>query len=405
MSIFRNRLFLAANFGHLILDTFNSSGPILVAVLGVSLGLNNKSIGLAIGLYQFAGAFGQPLFGWLADRYRLPWLMGSSVAWTVGLLALSIVGAQSGQFALFLVPYVLASFGSAAFHPVGTKNAALTATRRAATATALFFWFGQVGLATGPALSGFILDNYSTDGIITLAFLSTPVILLVLFLSITGSAPSPPPPSADKSRQVKRAAQKVTAGAIIVLILHSLFRSWAQIGTVAFLPKLLQDQGWNSTTFGAALSLMWVASAFSGVLAGYAADRFGRRQVVFWVMLLAVGPLFFLPILRAPFVIFLLAFLAGGLTGAPHSIIVVIAQAMMPNKQATASGLILGLIFGMGAVATVAIGWLADIWSLERALQVGALMALLAALTALALPQTRRPTEIEPLPETESAAV
>jgi hypothetical protein len=62
---------------------------------------------------------------------------------------------------------------------------------------------------------------------------------------------------------------------------------------------------------------------------------------------------------------------------------------MMPGKQATASGLILGLIFGMGSLATFSIGYLADQWTLERAMQLGALMAALAALSALALPSTR----------------
>jgi FSR family fosmidomycin resistance protein-like MFS transporter len=143
---------------------------------------------------------------------------------------------------------------------------------------------------------------------------------------------------------------------------------------------------------------MWVASAIAGVLAGNAADRWGRRQVVFVVMILAAAPLYFLPITDVTTSAFILALLVGGLTGAPHSITVVIAQAMLPGKQATASGLILGLIFGMGALATFAIGGLADLWTLEQAMQVGAGMSLLAGVSALALPKTRAP---EPLPEVE----
>ncbi|MEM7031889.1 MAG: MFS transporter, partial [Chloroflexota bacterium] len=175
---------------------------------------------------------------------------------------------------------------------------------------------------------------------------------------------------------------------------HTLCRSWAQIGTISFIPKLFQDKGWSPTMYGALLSTMWVASAISGVLAGNAADRWGRRQVVMVVMLLSALPLYLLPATNNINFAFLLALLVGGLTGAPHSITVVIAQGMFPGKQATASGIILGLIFGLGAVATFAIGLLADIWTLERTMQLGAVMSILAAVSALALPKTRQETEV-----------
>lgn len=403
MSIFRNRLFMAAGLGHMVLDIFNSSSPVLIAFLSAPMGLSNTLVALAVGTYQFAGAFGQPIFGWLADRHGNRWMMGLSVSWTVGFLVLAIFIAQTGLFWLFLIPFALASFGSASFHPIGTKYAALTATRKAATATAFFFLFGQFGLATGPLLTGAILDRVGTMGLPVFALFTIPLLLFVL------TTPLPAPativqPGLDQPAFPKapRTAEKIAWGSIIMLVLNTFFRSWAQIGTIAFIPKLFQDKGWTPTTYGAILTTMWIASAISGVLAGNAADRWGRRQVVFIVMMLATVPLFLLPVTNNALV-FVLALLVGGLTGAPHSIIVVVAQAMMPGKQATASGLILGLIFGLGAFATFGIGWLADLWTLERALQLGALMALLAAVTALALPSTR--TQVQEEVETEKERV
>ena len=112
------------------------------------------------------------------------------------------------------------------------------------------------------------------------------------------------------------------------------------------------------------------------------------------VMVLSALPLYFLPVTDNVNVAFFLALLVGGLTGAPHSITVVIAQGLLPGKQATASGIILGLIFGLGAVATFGIGLLADVWTLERAVQIGAVVAVLAAVSALALPKTRQVSEM-----------
>ena len=412
MSIMRDRLFLSASIGHMILDIFNSSISVLVAFLSLSMGLNNAMVALALGLYQFAGAFSQPIFGYLGDRYGGPRMMGFSVAWTIGLLVSAIFAAQTGVFWLFLIPFTLASLGSGAFHPVGTKYAALTATRRAATATALFFLFGQLGLATGPLLAGFMLDYVGLMGMPMVAILTIPVILFVITTPMPAEAKptpaTPTPPTSvqeaggtrtrwiDRIAWVRRipAVHHIPWGSISILIAHTICRSWAQIGIVSFVPKLFQDKGWSPTSYGGIVTVMWIASAITGVLAGDAADRWGRRQVIFVVMMLSVIPLYYLPLTES-WVAYPLALLVGGLTGAPHSITVVIAQSMLPGKQATASGLILGLIFGMGAFATFGIGWLADRWTLEQALQVGALMALLAAVTALALPSTRRQPEAE----------
>lgn len=390
MSIFRNRLFMSAGIGHMVLDIFNSAGPVIVAFLSASLGLNNTLIAIAIGTYQLVGAFSQPIFGWVADRYGGVRLMGLSVIWTVGFLMVAVFAAQTGVFWLFLVPYVLASLGSAAFHPIGTKYSALTATTKAATYTAFFFLFGQFGLALGPFLSGFVLDNI---GIIGLPLMAALVVPLLWFVTT-----APVPVSEQKRSKVQAVRDEVEPPksitsslpwkSLIILIFHVLCRSWTQNGTISFLPKLFQDKGWSATSYGALLSTMWIASAIAGVLAGNAADRWGRRQVIMVVMLLAIVPLYLLPATDVRYQAFFWALLVGGLTGAPHSITVVIAQGLMPGKQATASGIILGLIFGLGSVATFTIGWLADSWGLATTLQMGALMALLAALSALALPKT-----------------
>src|ERR1700752_5089330 len=70
LTMFRSRLFLAIASGHFVVDTLNSIVPVLLAVLTVPLGLTNARIGLTLTLFTFAGSLSQPLFGWLADRFR-----------------------------------------------------------------------------------------------------------------------------------------------------------------------------------------------------------------------------------------------------------------------------------------------------------------------------------------------
>lgn len=388
MKLFRNPLFLAVLLGHFVLDVFNSSGPVVVTFLSVPMALSAAQIGLVLGSYQLTSSFAQPFFGWLADKIGSRWLGPGSVAWTIGFLALSIfVAVQTNNFVLFMIFYILASFGSSAFHPLGIKHAAHEATNRAATGTAIFFLFGQSGLATGPVLAGLILENIGPPGIYVLAFMAVPLLIFMIY-AMQHTYGDLPLLHYDPNLPADNVKKTVRWGAIALLALLIGFRSWATIGTVSFLPKMFQDMGWSPTAYGSITGTYWISSAILGVLAGHWADRWGRRQIVFITLSIGSISLYFLP-LNDGWIAFPLAVLTGGLLGASHSILVVVAHSLLPGRAAFASGVTLGYLFGVGAIAAWSIGWLADIWGLNQIIQAGSALTLIAALLALFLPATR----------------
>jgi FSR family fosmidomycin resistance protein-like MFS transporter len=390
LMLLRRPVFLAVILGHFVIDIFNSAGPVLVTFLSGQWNWKAAQIGLALGAYQLFSALAQPLFGWLADKTGSRWLGPGSVAWTIGFLALSLVVAQqTGSFTLFLIPYILASIGSSAFHPLGTKHAADEALSLAATGTAVFFLFGQVGLAGGPILSGLILDNIGLAGVYGLALLSIPLVIFMAYAMRRTAIVS------AKRKPELNSKEAVRWGAIGLLALLIALRSWAVLGTVAFLPKMFQDMGWSPTAYGSITGIFWLSSAIAGVMAGGLADRWGRRQVIFVTLLVGSLPLYFLP-LYSDWVAFLLVIISGGLLGASHSILVVIAQTLLPGRKAFASGVTLGYLFGTGAVAVWIIGGLAEIWGLAPVIQMGALVGVAAAFTALFLPSTREVSGPQP---------
>jgi FSR family fosmidomycin resistance protein-like MFS transporter len=77
--------------------------------------------------------------------------------------------------------------------------------------------------------------------------------------------------------------------------------------------------------------------------------------------------------------------LAGALTGAVHSIIVVLAQRMIPSGMGFASGLTLGYMFSMGALGSLLSGYLADLWGFPTLFLSTAGLVLAAALLTLVL--------------------
>jgi FSR family fosmidomycin resistance protein-like MFS transporter len=77
----------------------------------------------------------------------------------------------------------------------------------------------------------------------------------------------------------------------------------------------------------------------------------------------------------------------------------VMGQEYMPRHVGTASGLVIGLSVGLGGVAAVALGTLADATSLRTALYVAAAAPFLAVLLALQLPRPRARERLEPAAE------
>jgi MFS transporter, FSR family, fosmidomycin resistance protein len=74
-------------------------------------------------------------------------------------------------------------------------------------------------------------------------------------------------------------------------------------------------------------------------------------------------------------------------------------QEYMPRHIGTASGLVIGLSVGLGGVAAVALGRLADATSLRTALFVAAAAPMLAAVLAVLLPSRRVRRRLEPAAE------
>lgn len=396
MSLLRNKLYLAVTLGHFAVDVFGSMGPVVVTFLSVPMALSAAQIGLAIGTFQLISAGSQPLFGWLTDKVGSRWLGPGSVIWTAGFLALAVFLAQTTpHFYLFLVPFCLAAVGVGAFHPQGTMHAGTAIAGRAATATAVFFLFGQSGLATGPILAGLILDNVGPIGIYTLPFFTVPLLIFMALAMRHTFVKSPSTPRNVSEKGPATTKEAVRWGAISLLALLGGLRAWAFLGTVSFLPKIFQDMGWDATSYGLITGMFWMASALAGVMGGHSADRWGRRQVVFVTLLIGSIPLYFLP-LNDGWQAFPLAIISGGLLGASHSILVVIAQALLPGRKAFASGVTLGYLFGMGAIAAWSIGILADTWGLIPVIQAGAVVGILSALLALMLPSTRETLESQP---------
>ena len=404
------RLLSAVYVGHLTNDIFASMAPVLLTFLATSiLPMSNIQIGLVVSLSQLLGALTQPFFGMRADRTGGRRLGSFGLAFHVGLFTLSVaMAAVTRNYWLMFVPLVISTIGSGALHPVGALHSAEAVPQRSAFNMAFFFLMGQTGLALGPAIAGILLDAanpnlpgqmgalvglpyFSNAGnvtpIIVMSLLSIPAVLL-MYSSIPKTHEHHAEQSKRKTERENGAREHFPIFAFVVLGLIVLLRGLGQQGSVAFVPLLFEQKGWDPAAYGTITSSYWIASAISGLIFGRLADRFDRRMVMMLSMLASAPAFFLLPAYEGVFA-FVLAILAGGLSGGAHSLIVVLAQDLIPLRKGFASGAILGFIFGTGAVGSLVIGALSDQIGLAQTFQIVAVVIAVAGLLSLLLPKKR----------------
>ncbi|MCC6616205.1 MAG: MFS transporter [Anaerolineae bacterium] len=411
----------AVALAHFVIDIFNSMGPVVFAFLSTHLmPLSKTQIGLAASLYTMVHGISQPLFGWLADKSGGRRMAAFGLVWTVLLLLLTfIIAALTKQYILLLLMYVITPLGSAAFHPIGVMHASEAAHHgKTARNLSLFFLAGYMGAAVGPTATGWMLDQttlhfsaftaalgptlngllYDGGSVVPLAGLAVLVIpaslALVFFL-----------PNSQQHVQAHQAVEEVKgerkALRIWPLVLFAVviaMRSLTHPGSVPFMPLLFLEKGWTPTEYGIVTSLYWISGAVAGVVAGNLTERFSSRTLIVAPMLVGAPFFWLLPQLDGP-VALLGVIVAGGLTGAPHGIIVGEIQRLLPVSKGFASGAALGFIFATGALGGVVIGLVSDHFGLTTAFHAIAVIGSLSGIMALGLSlNEQKPDVPTPIP-------
>lgn len=375
MPLFLDSIFSFVALSHFMVDVFNASRPVLLTYVG----LTESQIALFSTIYIWASALTQPLFGWISDRTGPRWLAAGGVLWMTVFYSLALT--LPGNLGLGCL--IIAALGSSAFHPVGAVQAALRGRDlmkgRETTSTSLFFTAGQMGHFIGPILTGLILSALQIPGMYILPLVSIPIGLALM----NQLKDNQPHPKVEASANSKRARAGLSF--ILVLMIVASMQSWAQANMVNLIPKYIKDLGQNATVYGSMAGLFMGGSAFGNVIGGYLADRHPKRFVAALALLLSAFPIFIISQVGWSGWLYILVPLAGLGTGAVHSIMVVLAQRVIPGGMALASGLILGFIFSSGALGLLYTGHLAEIYGFPYVLTMTTGMVLVASPLALLL--------------------
>ncbi len=372
--------------GHLATDFANGALPALLPFLRDRFSLSYTAVGAVVLASQASSSLIQPLFGMWSDRRGAMWLLPAGVA--LGGVGIALAS-DAPSYSLVLLLVLVSGVGSAAFHPEGSKFAGFVSGRKRASGMAWFSIGGNLGYALGPVATTALIAAFDLRGGLILAGPSLLVAagFLIGGPYLRGFAPEPGAAPARAGRD-DPFAMKLLLGAIAL-------RSIAWFGLITFVPLWEVSLGHSKSHGNHLLALMLFAGGTGTLLLGPLADRFGRRPVLLGSVA-ATGPLVLVFVLVGGVPGAIALALIGACIVGTFGVTMVMGQEYMPRRVGTASGLVIGLSVGLGGVAAVALGRLADATSLRTALFVAAAAPMLAVVFAVLLPSPKARRRLEP---------
>jgi FSR family fosmidomycin resistance protein-like MFS transporter len=288
---------------------------------------------------------------------------------------------------------VLASgLGVAAYHPEGSKLASYVSGSRRASGMAFFSIGGNVGFALGPLVASSAVLAWGLDGGLVLA---VPALLVAALLLVARPHLTAFAPSVERRAEVRGEPGQPRALALLIGVIA--LRSVAHMGLFTFVPLWEVAQG-NGEAHGTRLLALFLLAGAVGTLAGGPlADRFGRRPVLRWSFVVA-APLILVYVLAGGLVGEVALIVSGAAVIGTFGVSLVMSQEYMPGRVGMASGLSIGFAIGLGGVAALVLGAVADVVGLEAALLATAAGPAVAFLLTYRLPRAavRSPRGPEP---------
>jgi FSR family fosmidomycin resistance protein-like MFS transporter len=371
--------------GHLMVDSCQGAVPALLPFLVSHRGYSYAAASGLILAATVSSSVIQPLFGHYSDRRSLAWLM--PLGPLLGGVGIALVGVASTYLLTFLA-VVLSGIGVAAFHPEGSRFANYLSGTKRASGMSLFSLGGNAGFALGPVMVTPLVIAFGLRGTL---FMAIPGVLVALVVAsqlphliafrpardaIADRAGSPD----DDWSGFRR------LGAVIA------FRTFVYFGLVTFVPLYYVNALHTSkATANVALTAMLAGGAFGTLIGGPAADRFGRRAVLFGSMTILPPLLLLFHGLHPPASTVLLFFVGAAII-ATFSVTVVMGQEYLPGRIGVASGVTLGLSIGLGGLGAPVLGIVADRFGLDTTLYVITCLPLAALALTFTLPPPKRAT-------------
>ncbi|MGM0854178.1 MAG: MFS transporter [Bacillota bacterium] len=376
-------ILLAISSGHFINDTLQAVVPAMFPIIEKSLQLNYTQIGWIAFALNMTSSLLQPVFGYYADIRSKPYLL------PLGMLSslIGLVGfALSGHFLWIILSVLFIGFGSAIFHPEGSRVAYMAAGNRRGLAQSIYQVGGNTGQSLAPLITAFIFVPFGQKGALWFSIVAILGVIVLVHVSNWYSEQLRSNEKMirhNKTNVKKKPIHRRIKWAMVLVVFLVFARSWYGAGLSNYYQfYLIEDYGLSIKEAQAYIFVFMFAGVLGTFLGGPLSDRFGKRNIIFFSMLGAAPLTLALPYLSLS-IVYPFIFCIGFILSSSFSVIVVYAQELLPQKIGMVSGLTVGLAFGMGAVGAVIFGGLADLFTIRFVMILCSFLPLLGMMTFL----------------------
>ncbi|MFB7438133.1 MFS transporter [Streptomyces mirabilis] len=378
----RNKSIIMLSVGHACVDIYQGAVASLVPFFVAERAYSYAAVSGIVLAASLLSSVAQPLFGVLADRWAMPWIL--PVSTVLGGLGIALSG-LSGSYPLTLVFVAVSGVGVAAYHPESARVARLVS-EGSHTAMGWFSVGGNLGFAAAPLMVTAVVASggLRLSPLLVLPALAGGLLCLPALralrrkTALDGSGTTAAVGTDDKASFLK-------------LSLAVVFRSVVFVGLSTFISLYARQRTGGGTAAGtAALFVLYIGGALGSVLGGSLANRWDRVTVARWSYLLTIPAVAGTVFVPGPAFYVFVALTSAGLY-IPFSLQVTLGQDYLPTRVGTASGITLGLTVSIGGLVTPLIGTVADATSLRIALTPLILMPALSWLLFRTLPEPTAP--------------
>jgi MFS transporter, FSR family, fosmidomycin resistance protein len=352
------------SIGHLVTDLNPGALPALLPFFKEVFQLSYTMSGLILLFGNLTSSFIQPAFGYLSDRRPMKWLL--VLAPLVASLGMSMTG-WVPNYILLVLCVIVSGIGVASYHPEGFKTAHFFTGDKKVTGMSMFMVGGNLGMALGPMWAMMLVTSLGLKG--TLGMIVPGMIIAGILFHLTSQPTAPIHSVIGAAKGERPPLQRKQLLSLLLLISIVILRAWIQFGLTTYIPFYYIDFLKSDPLIaGKLISTFLTAGALGTVLGAPLADRWGHKNFLLATIALTV-PLLILFYNSTGWVAFVTIAIAGMMVVSPHSVLVVMAQALLPHNLGMASGLMVGFAMGAGGLGVTLLGTVADIWGVPTALK------------------------------------
>ena len=369
---------------HCINDFGQGSLAALIPFFIANFGLNYYQSASIIFCNTIVASIAQPILGYVADRWRVPWFI--PVGFSITLVSISAI-ALATSYEMILALSLIAGLGAALFHPEAALLVNRMQSNELGNAMGRFAVGGSAGFALGPLLAGGV---YVFGAQFLWVFTAIALIGVLLYVyAFTGSA------ATYVVGESKSSAKSTNTGAndwvsfgklFFVIASRSILFSVLSI----FIPILyITVINGEASASSLALTMYFAMGAVLTYMGGALSDKLGFLKTV------RLGNLIFLPsVLVFIFVPNIWGFFGAMIPMAfgvfsQYGPITVLGQKYLAKNAGFASGITLGLGITLGGLVAPYVGHLADIYDVQTALMTLIPVGLMGLLMSLWLKEPK----------------